>query len=179
MRAGTLTALTIALGSMAVSIALGQWNRFVPGDPGVAVQPDREVYVAGGFEPGDLHSLSVRVELKPGVLNQEKLSQLGFRHTLRPSPLRRDVLLVLEHDTLLTVVDAGLNADALEDRYPDQERFLIVKGLVGAYFYSNRGGADGYIRGLLPSQLYLPSGSRREGPFRLHAGRMRFPFVTE
>ena len=179
MRPGVRLTLVIALVSMAGSVGLGVWNRVGEAGDGVPLYVETEAYVTGGYRAGDLRSLSLHQDTRRGWLNQAKLTSLGFRRRHHGSPLPRPALVVLERDTLLTVIDAGLDGDALEARYPDRSRFLILRALIGAYYYSDPGTADGHVRSLLPPRLYLPPGSGREGPFRLHAGRLRLPFVTE
>lgn len=135
--------------------------------------------MAGGYRAGDLRSVTLHQDTRRGWLDQEKLKELGFRRRHHGSPLSRPAYLVLERDTLLTVIDAGKNAAALLRRYDNPNRYLILRGLISAYYYMNEGRADGQVRGLLPPRLYLPSGVGREGPIRLHAGRLQYPFVTE
>jgi hypothetical protein len=178
MKPGAIVALVIALGSLAGSVALGLWNRSTAG-PGVALNLDREAYMTGGYRAGDLRSVTLHQDTRRGWLDQAKLSELGFRRRHHGSPLPRPAYLVLERDTLLTVIDAGRNAAALHMRYDNPNRYLVLRGLIGAYYYMNEGRADGQVRGLLPPRLYLPSGVGREGPIRLHSGRLHYPFVTE
>lgn len=178
MKPGAILALLIALGSLGSSVALGLWNRANPG-PGVALDLDREAYLTGGYRAGELRSVTLHQDTRRGWLDHEKLQELGFRRRRHGSSLPRPVYLVVERDTLLTVIDAGRNAAALERRYSNPNRFLVLRGLVGAYYYMDGGRADGQVRGLLPARLYLPPGVGRELPIRLHSGRLRYPFVTD
>lgn len=178
MKPGAILALLIALGSLGGSVALGLWNRANPG-PGVALDLDREAYITGGFRAGDLRSVTLHQDTRRGWLDQAKLAELGFRRRHHGSPLPRAVYLVLERDTLLTVIDAGRNPTLLARRYSNPNRFLVLRGLLGAYYYMDAGRADGQVRGLLPPRLYLPPGVGREVPIRLHSGRLHYPFVTD
>ena len=178
MKPGAIVAMLIALGSLAASVAVGLWNRANPG-PGVALNLEREAYLTGGYRTGELRSVTLHQDTRRGWLDQAKLAELGFRRRYHGSPLPRPVFLVLERDTLLTVIDAGRDAATLERRYSNPSRYLILRGLVGAYYYMDESRADGQVRGLLPSRLYLPPGVGREIPIRLHAGRLHYPFVTD
>jgi hypothetical protein len=178
MKPGAVLALLIALGSLAGSVALGLFNRSQPG-PGVTLHLDREAYMTGGYREGDLRSVTLHQDTRRGALDQAKLAELGFRRRHHGSPLPRPAYVVLERDTLLTVIDAGPDAGMLARRYDNPSRFLILRGLVSAYYHMNEGRADGQVRGLLPARLYLPPGVGRDVPLRLHSGRLHLPFVTD
>lgn len=179
MRPGPGWALAIALGSIATSLGAGMWNRSGPAGPGVYLDTSREAYITGGRRRGDLRSITLHQDTRPGILNAEELHALGFRRRHHGSPLPRPAFVVLERDTLLTVIAVGRDAGALERQYADRGRFLIVRGLIHGYYYESSNRADGQVRSLLPPRLYLPPGSGRDGQFRLHAGRLHYPFVTE
>jgi hypothetical protein len=168
--------LLIALVSMAGSIGLGLWNRSGARSAGLELMAGRHVQVRGEYRPGDPRMLYLLQNVGPGWLDQPKLQSLGIEPRGRKTPLPRTVFLLLEADSLLTVIDASLDADSLESRYSDRERYLVLRGVVG--LYRTGPGIEGYVRGLLPSQIHLPPNSSPYGPWRLHAGKLRFPFVT-
>lgn len=169
--------LLIALVSMAGSIGLGLWNRSGARSAGMELKAGRHVQVRGEYRPGDPRMLYLLQNVGPGWLDQPKLQSLGIEPRGRKTPLPRTVFLVLEADSLLTVIDAGLDADSLEGRYSDRERYLVLRGVIGLHRTIDQA-IEGYVRGLLPSQIDLPPNSSPYGPWRLHAGKLRFPFVT-
>jgi hypothetical protein len=169
--------LLIALGSMAGSIGLGLWNRSGPETGGVELQSGRHVQVRGEYRPGDPRMIYLLQNVGSGWLDQPKLQSLGIEPRGRKAPLPRTVFLALEADSLLTVIDAGLDADSLERRYADRSRYLVLRGVIGLHRTIDQG-IEGYVRGLLPPQIHLPRDSSPYGPWRLRAGKLRFPYVT-
>jgi hypothetical protein len=169
--------LLIALASMAGSIGLGLWNRSGPRSAGLELKAGRHVQVRGEYRPGDPRMLYLLQNVGPGWLDQAKLQSLGIGPRGRKTPLPRTVFLVLEADSLLTVIDSGLDADSLERRYSDPVRYLVLRGVIGLHRTIDQA-IEGHVRQLLPSQIHLPPNSSPYGPWRLHAGRLRFPFVT-
>jgi hypothetical protein len=171
--------LLLALGAIAGSLGLGLWNRTGAAGPGMVLDLDREAHLTGGVRPGELRSITLHQDTRPGILDENALRSLGFRRRHHGTPLPRPGFVVIERDTLLTVIAVGPDANALERQYSDRGRFLIVRALIQAYYYETSAQADGQVRRLLPSRLYLPPGTAADAPFRLHSGRLHYPFVTD
>lgn len=168
--------LLVALGAMAGSIGLGRWNRSGPPSGGVELHSGRHVQLRGAYRPGDPRMIYLLQNVGRGWLDQPRLERLGIEPRGRKAPLPRQVFVVLEADTLLTVIDAGLDADSLERRYPDRQRYLVLRGVIGLHRTGQ--GIEGHVRRLLPSQIHLSPNSSPYGPWKLRVGKLRFPFVT-
>jgi hypothetical protein len=179
MRAFPVLPLLLALGAIAGSLGLGLWNRTGAAGPGMVLDLDREAYLTGGVDPGDLRSITLHQDTRRGLLDERTLQSLGFRRRHHGTPLPRPAFVVVERDTLLTVIAVGADAGALERQYSDRTRFLIVRALIQAYYYETSDRADGQVRRLLPSRLFLPPGTAPDAPLRLHSGRLHYPFVTD
>lgn len=63
----------------------------------------------------------------------------------------------------LFVIDAGLDARLLREKYPDRSRFLLLRGTVRPTIYSRGGNttqATGYVSGVGNGQIHVPHALR-------------------
>lgn len=179
MRRGARLALAVAVTSMALAVLAGAWNRG-GGSGGVRIEVDRDAWVSGGHRRGEAATLRLQYVLYgegPLWLDDAKLETLGFGRERTRNPLPRLVHVVLQRDTMLTIVDAGRDRGALSAAWPDREHHVILRGVIGTHLTRSPVGAPGYIQSLVPKELYLRGGRGEHRTFRLRAGRLGWPVL--
>lgn len=61
----------------------------------------------------------------------------------------------------LFVIDAGLDAASLRDRYPDRTRYAIVRGQIQPFRATNNRGSAGYVADLNVTRINVPAEYRQ------------------
>jgi len=165
-------------------------------DPGYRQPLQREVYVALEYEGKSWEQWQKSLPAEPGISGPQAPSSSSNGPT-RPFESTDGTN---RQGTRLFVVDASHNREALRQKYPDQSRYMIVRGLVAAVL---EGGPDprtnaarpyqwgGFVSEILPPEIHVPlpysqelaghpvqSGGTPRYSVTLHYGQKLEPWVV-
>jgi hypothetical protein len=174
-------AFAVVVVSVAGTVAAGEWNRS-GGVGGVALREGHDYWRPGVRRTGE--AATIRLQWTMDVegrswFDDAKLEGLGIRRTRDRATLPKLVWLVLaRRDSLLTVVDAGRDPAALMAAWPDRDRQVLVRGLVGTYPHRLNIDTPGYVQSLVPKEVSAPRFGGDDTSLRLRTGRLGWPVLT-
>lgn len=181
MTRGLRLAMAVVLATVAGTVAAGELNRR-GGAGGVEIREGLDYWRPGVRRPGQAAPVRLQYLLEldgRSWIDDARLEALGVRRHRDRAALPRLAWLVLERrDSLLTVVDVGRDPSALMAAWPDRDRQVLVRGLVGTYPRRVNTGTPGYVQSLVPQEMYAPHFGSGGTRLRLRTGRLGWPVLS-
>lgn len=98
-------------------------------------------------------------KLTDELAKADQAGKEGTRSALQPDTRRKNIEQALRTDSHLFIIDAGTDATALRQQYPDRQRYLILRAKVRVSYVNygavGKGDVRGYVE-ILTSEVNVP-----------------------